>query len=183
VTARVLISGAALLMTALAGAAVPGEPVIAVHEADGEYRIAARFTVPEPAGVARDVLTDYANIPRFMPDVQTSVVLERQDHRVRVEQEAVSKYMLFSKRVHLLLDVEEGAEVIRFQDRGNRSFVYYEGSWTIAAGPGHTELAYALAARPAFSVPGFVLRKLLNRDAALMIERLRTEIGARARLR
>ena len=179
-TARVFVTGAALLMTALANAAAPGAPVISVHEADGEYHVAARFTVQESAGVARDVLTDYANIPRFMPDVQTSIVVERQDQRVRVEQEAVSKYMLFSKRVHLMLDIEEGADVIRFRDRSNRSFARYEGSWTIAPRTGHTELAYALAARPAFSVPGFVLRKLLNRDAGLMIDRLRAEIGARA---
>ena len=73
-TARVFVTGAALLMTALANAAAPGAPVISVHEADGEYHVAARFTVQESAGVARDVLTDYANIPRFMPDVQTSIV-------------------------------------------------------------------------------------------------------------
>lgn len=179
-TARALVTGAALMMTALAGAATPADPLISVREADGEYLVAARFTVPESAGIARDVLTDYANIPRFMPDVQTSVVIERRDQRVRVEQEAVSKYMLFSKRVHLMLDVEESSDVIRFRDRSNRSFVRYEGSWTIAPRVGHTELAYALAARPAFSVPGFVLRKLLNRDAVLMIDRLRVEIGARA---
>jgi hypothetical protein len=43
-----------------------------------------------------------------------------------------------------------------------------------------TTVAYELIARPAFSVPSLILRKLLDRDASLMIERLRVEIQARA---
>ena len=131
--------------------------------------------------MVREVLTDYANIPRFMPDVHTSHVLERQDRHVRVEQEAVSQFMMFTKRIHLVLDVEEEDAVIRFRDRCNKSFVKYEGTWTLTPGvAGGTEVGYELAAQPAFKVPGFVLRKLLNRDASVMIERLRGEISARA---
>jgi hypothetical protein len=114
-----------------------------------------------------------------MPDVRTSEVLEREDGYARVEQEAISRFMLFSKRVHLVLDVDEGAGVIRFRDRCKKSFEQYEGGWTITADAGHTEIAYELIARPAFAVPEFVLRKLLNRDARVMIDRLRAEIAAR----
>ena len=42
-----------------------------------------------------------------------------------------TKYLMFSKRVHLLLNVEEGLNVIRFRDECNRSFAQYEGSWTM----------------------------------------------------
>jgi ribosome-associated toxin RatA of RatAB toxin-antitoxin module len=125
------------------------------------------------------VLTDYDNIPHFMPDVRSSRVLERREGAVRVEQEAVSRFLLFSKRIHLVLDIEEGADVIRFRDRCNDSFESYEGSWTIKALPGGTEVTYELSARPAFSVPGVVIRKLLNRDATVMIGRLRKEIASR----
>jgi hypothetical protein len=38
---------------------------------------------------------------------------------------------------------------------------------------------YALLAKPTFSVPAVVLRKLLTRDAREMIEGLRVEIGKR----
>jgi hypothetical protein len=88
--------------------------------------------------------------------------------------------MLFSTRVHLLLDVEEADGVIRFRDRCGRSFVQYEGTWTLVPAGDGTALSYELAAAPAFSVPGFVLRNLLNRDARTMIDRLRNEIRARA---
>jgi hypothetical protein len=41
-------------------------------------------------------------------------------------------------------------------------------------------VVYGAAPAPAFSVPGFLLRRLLDRDARVMIERLRLEIAARA---
>ena len=52
-----------------------------------------------------------------MPDVRTSSVLERGDGRAVIEQEAVAHFMMFSKRVHLVLEVQEEAGSIRFRDR------------------------------------------------------------------
>ena len=177
---RLFTVSAAVVLAALTAVATPSEPVMSVGERDGVYTVAARFHVPEVPAVVREVLTDYPSIPRFMPGVRTSEVLARDGAHVRVEQEAVSKFMLFSKRIHLVLDVEEGTDVIRFRDTCNRSFVHYEGAWTIARQGGETAVAYELIARPAFSVPSLILRKLLDRDASLMIERLRGEIQARA---
>jgi hypothetical protein len=159
---------------------VPGAPPISVEEAGGAYTVAARFTVAEPEDVVREVLTDYAGLPRFMPDLKLSEVVERKAGYARIQQEAVAKYMFFTKRVHLVLDVDEGVEVIRFRNRCPQSFSQYEGAWTIRREGAHTEIRYELTAQPAFSVPGFVLRKLLNRDAGVMIERLRAEITTRA---
>lgn len=177
-----LTIGAAVLVAAMTGYAAQEEPTISVTELGGEYTVMARFVVRESPAVVREVLTDYPAIPRFMPAVRTSLVLDRSDRRARVEQEAVSKYMLFSKTIHLVLDIEESDEVIAFRDRCGRSFTRYEGSWSLrpqANQTTQTEVTYQLAARPAFSVPGFVLRKLLNRDAVVMVDRLRGEIRAR----
>jgi carbon monoxide dehydrogenase subunit G len=178
---RILATGLLLLGAALPLSAADDQPVISVSESDGRYAVTARFAVPEPPAVVRQVLTDYANIPRFMPDVRRSVIVERDEQRVRVEQEAVSTYMMFSKKVQLVLDVEEGDAVIAFRDRCNLSFESYEGSWALHARGAGTLIEYQLFARPAFSVPGFVLRRLLNRDATVMVERLREEIRTRTR--
>ena len=43
-----------------------------------------------------------------------------------------------------------------------------------------TDLIYELTAKPAFNVPGMVLRRLLDRDAREMIDGLRAEIALRA---
>jgi hypothetical protein len=99
---------------------------------------------------------------------------------VRLEQEAVSKFMMFSRTVHLVLDVEESDGAIQFRDRCHKSFAIYDGSWTITPQGSGTELVYELTAKPAFSVPGMVLRKLLDRDAREMIDGLRNEITLRA---
>jgi ribosome-associated toxin RatA of RatAB toxin-antitoxin module len=179
-TTRLLVASIVMFTATLAAAPTQDDPVMSVEVSGGVYVVAARFSVPEPAGVVREVLTDYASIPRFMPDVRTSAVIERQEGYARVEQETVSKFMLFSKRVHLVLDVDEGAGVIRFRDRCKRSFLHYEGAWTISDQGGRTEITYELNAQPAFSVPEFVLRKLLNRDARAMIARLRAEVSSRA---
>jgi hypothetical protein len=179
VIARVVVAAATVTTVAAA------EAIVSVRDGnEGTHEISARFVVTQSPAVVRAVLTDYDNIARFMPDVRTSRVLARHDGSVRVEQEAVSRFLLFAKRIHLVLDVEETADAIRFRDVCNKSFESYEGSWTLRASGEGTEVGYALSARPAFSVPGAVLRKLLQRDSTLMIDRLRAEIATRdARLR
>jgi ribosome-associated toxin RatA of RatAB toxin-antitoxin module len=155
---------------------------VGVREEGGTYVVAATFDVSHPASTAVAVLTDYEQIPRFMPDVRTSRVLERSDGLTVVEQEAVARLMMFSKRIHLVLEVHQQAGEIRFRDRCGKSFSRYEGVWTITeSGTGQTTIAYRLTATPSFDVPEFLLKRLLKRDATRMIHRLRAEIAARAR--
>ena len=139
----------------------------------------AAFAVSEPPQTVIAVLTDYERIPQYMPDVQVSKVLERTAAGAVVEQQAVSRFMLFSKVVHLLLDVREEAGAIRFRDRCGRSFVSYEGAWLISQHDSLTVVDYHLIAKPSFEVPGFVLKRLLKRDAAQLIDRIKAEITAR----
>ena len=155
---------------------------VSVREENGAYVVAATFNVSHPASTVVAVLTDYEQIPRFMPDVRTSSVLERSDGLTVVEQEAVAKLMMFSKRIHLVLEVQQQAGKIRFRDRCGKSFSRYEGVWTITeSGTGQTTIAYRLTANPSFDVPEFLLKRLLKRDATQMIRRLQAEIAARAR--
>jgi carbon monoxide dehydrogenase subunit G len=173
-----LAAAAAAAWTITAGAAQA--PVVSVRNTgDGLYAIAATFTVPEPAEVVKAVLTDYPNIPRFMPGVRTSRVLEQAAGRVRLEQEAVSKFMMFSRTVHLVLDVEETASTIHFRDGCHKSFLVYEGSWTLSPQESGTTLTYELTTKPAFNVPAMVLKRLLERDSREMIDGLRAEISSR----
>lgn len=172
---------AVLALMLPAAAAAEGEaPRVSVQEsAKGTYIVTARFSVTVSPAAAYAVLTDYAEIPRVIPDVKQSRILERADGRAVVEQEAVSKFMFFSKRVHLRLDIEEDATQIRFRDICGQSFARYEGSWTIVPQASGVELHYELIAQPTFDVPLFVIRKVLSADAREMAERLREEMLAR----
>jgi carbon monoxide dehydrogenase subunit G len=185
---RRLFVGIAILMSGIyhdetTNAEEPPRPSaqVTVREDAGVYRVAARFEVAQPASVARAVLTDYEQIPRFMPDVKTSIVRERFPDGVIVEQEAVAHMLMFSKRIFLLLEVRMDDHSVRFRDSSGRSFDEYEGAWTLASHDRRTVITYELTAQPCFDVPKFLLTRLLKRDAREMIERLRTEMDARAR--
>ena len=153
---------------------------LSVHEEQGVYTVVARFLVDQPPAAALAVLTDYEHIPRFMPGVRTSIVLERAAGRTIVEQEAVSSLMMFSKRVHLVLEIDEQPDALVFRDRCGRSFARYDGAWRVSPANGRTAITYELTAEPSFDVPGFILKRLFRRDSTAMIERLQREIAARA---
>ncbi|MDQ3170440.1 MAG: SRPBCC family protein [Acidobacteriota bacterium] len=169
---------AAVALVTVAGAAQDA-PVVSVRSVDGVYIVDARFEIAAPPETVREVLTDYAGIPRFMPDVRKSIVRERDGARVLVEQEATSKMLLFSKTIHLLLEVHEGADVLTFRDTCGKSFSQYTGAWTLAAGGTGTSVTYTLTAKPAFSVPPFMIKRLLDSNARDTIDALRAESAVR----
>jgi ribosome-associated toxin RatA of RatAB toxin-antitoxin module len=152
---------------------------VRVQEEKGTYRVTAAFEVKQSSATAYAVLTDYEQVPRFMPDVRTSVVRERTPERILLAQEAVAKLMFFSRKVELLLEVQETTDTITFKDTSGKSFTTYEGSWTLSAREDRTLIGYTLTAKPTFSVPKFILAKLLKRDAGRMIEGLRAEMAKR----
>jgi ribosome-associated toxin RatA of RatAB toxin-antitoxin module len=155
--------------------------IVTVREERGIYFVDARFDLSATRQVVRAVLTDYNQIPRFMPGVMRSHVLDQIPGRTIVEQEAVSRFMMFSKRVHIVLEITEGTDVLTFRDQCGRSFARYEGRWQLSDGDRLTAVRYELVAQPSFEVPDFVLKRLLKRDAGHMIEGLRREIATRSK--
>jgi carbon monoxide dehydrogenase subunit G len=175
-----------LVVSVPAYAAQSGDAATAVtvtEEKGGGYTVSARFTVAEPPSAVLAVLTDYEQIPRFMPSIKRSVVRERGAGHAVVEQEAVSNVLMFSKRVRLRLEVQEGPDAVSFRDACGTSFSRYEGAWHVAVQDGQTVVTYQLSAKPTFNVPDFLLTRVVKRDAKEMIERLRAEIATRARTR
>ena len=168
-----------LLQASLAAAEQP-PGTLTVREEKGVYTVVARFLVDQPASVAWTVLTDYERIPRFMTDVRTSMVRWRGTGWAVVEQEAESRLMMFSKRIHLVLLIEEQPDALIFRDRCGQTFVRYEGAWRLSSEDGHTVITYELTAEPSFDVPGVILTRLLRRDSGRMIVSLQREIAARA---
>src|SRR5437867_5091181 len=129
---RIVAAVGLMLATATSGPSLnaaddpePG-PTVTVREHRGVYSVSARFEVSAAPAVVWAVLTDYDHIPQFMRDVKKSAVLERGDGRVVVEQEALSRVMMFSKRLYLVLEIVEGPDTLRFRDRSGRSFARYE---------------------------------------------------------
>jgi len=153
---------------------------VEVTKTAGVYRVSANFLVPESADVAFRVLTDYEHIAEFMPDIKRSRLVERTGSRAVVEQEAVARLLMFTKRVQLLLEIDETPELIRFRDRCGKSFEVYEGTWAMAPSPDGTMVRYDVTMKPAFDVPEVFLTRLLKRDATSRIGRLRAEMDRRS---
>lgn len=170
---------AAMAVTVTVAAQEP-PPAVSVRQLGGAYVVEARFQVAASRAVVHDVLTDYAGIPRFMPDIRTSVVRSRAGDSVIVEQEAQPRFMLFSKTVHLMLDVLEGERLITFRDLCGESFTRYEGTWTLSGDGPRATVVYRLTADPAFAVPASVLKRLLDRNARRTIDSLRAEAALRS---
>ena len=165
--------------TGLAHGQAVDRPAVTIGRDGTCYTVAAQFSVPQPVTTVLEVLSDYEGIPRFMPDIKKSIVHERTQTRTVVEQEAISRVMLFSKRLYLMLEVHRDHDTLRFSDISRRSFRRYEGAWHVKRHDGQTVIVYRLTADPSFSVPAFLIRRLLERDAHETIDRLRGEISRR----
>ena len=96
-----------------------------------------------------------------------------------VEQDAESRLMMFSKRIHLVLQIEERPEALIFRDRCGQTFARYDGAWRLSSEDGHTVITYELTAEPSFDVPGVILKRILRRNSGRMIASLQQEIAAR----
>jgi hypothetical protein len=156
---------------------------VSVVENDGVYQVAASFSVGQTPDLAIAVLTDFERIPNYVPDMKTSTVRERSGDATVVEQEAIAKFMMFSKRIHLVLRVSEAAGTITFRDECGRSFAVYQGSWVVKPAANGSTISYRLDAKPTFEVPAFVLKRLLKRDASDLIARIKAEMSLRGDLR
>lgn len=171
------------IISAITLADAASVPRVDVTEASGVYSVTASFAVSEPPETVMAVLSDYERIPSYVPDMKISKIIERSATGMVVEQQAVSKFMMFTKRVYLLLDVREGHGSIQFTDRCGKSFSAYSGAWLVSQHDSLTVVDYQLRARPTFEVPAFVLKRLLKRDSAQLIERIKAEISGRANRR
>lgn len=183
--------GLALKLAAAVNAAIllPVRPppssgaAVSLHEAGapGAYHLEGSFSVDADADAIWDVLTDYDGIAGFVSSVRSSRVVGRTAGGKLVEQEGSGRFLFFSRRARLLLDVEEERPSrIVFNDVGSSDFLYYRGSWTIRSVEGCSVVEYELTARPdpAFAPP-FAAKRALKRNARKLLDELRLEIERR----
>src|SRR5262249_50850529 len=101
---------AALLLPAPAAPAVASDhgaadSTLGVHveSGPGGLEVQGRCIVHAPPAVVWEVLTDYDGIDRFVSSMRESRVAERADHHLLVEQVAVSRLFLFTRRFRATL--------------------------------------------------------------------------------
>ncbi len=122
--------------------------------------------VPARPDQVWSVLTDYDHLREFVPDMLESRLLEDHGSVKLIEQVGRSKWFLFGKKARVVLEVEEKRNQRMDFHVVDGDFNTFDGAWTLEPRQGGraTLLTYSLSASPKFFAPGFVIRKILDRD-------------------
>lgn len=175
----ILVIGALFFFTALYA-----QPEITVNVIKGGYSIKAVFSVKAPLNVAWETLTDYENIPYFVPSISSSKIVEKKDKIIILKQNGIFKFLhIIPIKLRLLMEVkEEKYEKIFFQDMLHKDFDFYEGRWEFSETAGATVITYSLKANPNFPVPGFITRKIFLNEATALVNGITSEIDKRHKI-
>lgn len=149
--------------------------------ASGAYRVTGRFRAAASPKAAWAVITDYGGIASFVPSIRSSRVLSREPHGALIEQVLVGRYLFFSRSLKLTLKVAElPPDRVEFRQVGSSPFDEYAGSWTISGSTADCAVAYRLTVKPnPGSIPDFVVRSALRKDARQLLKQVRAEIERR----
>lgn len=99
---------AQVVVKRLAGASrLPSDDVVAGNDGDtGGFTVDVDVRAPVPRRVAYTVLSDFAHMAAFVPNVEKSEVLSRDGSHLRVQQQGRMRYGLFSVGFSSVRDVE-----------------------------------------------------------------------------
>jgi len=85
---------------------VNAENVLFVRTDEG-FRIEISMLVPVPLAIAWQVLTDFAGMPRFVPNLESSRIITGQgSNTVRVEQRGTASFGPFSQKFESVREIE-----------------------------------------------------------------------------
>ena len=181
---RVLVAAALLLCAAIAQSA-DEVSVTTAREGDA-VRVQAQAIVHAPREVIWQTLTDYENLPRFVPGMEKSRVLRREGNAVVVEQVGRTSFLFFSFPLHLIVRAEE-AEPRRLHIRlvsGNlRQLDSVYRIESIEGRDQHFLLRWTAVMEADLPVPLFVAVRLVRMDAQEQFAGIVAEIERREQAR
>ena len=130
----------------------------------GARRLAVQLKSAIPADVFWDVLTDYARLADFIPNLSSSELVMREGAMVRLQQVGSQQLlgMRFSAQVLLELHEFKPDGMLRFlMLKGD--FRRFEGSWQVRTLPDGSSLFYELTVQGCVGMPiGLIEQRLLE---------------------
>jgi ribosome-associated toxin RatA of RatAB toxin-antitoxin module len=178
------VTGALLLCIAHAGA-LAAEDLSVEAERQGEgVDIRARATVAAPLPLVWEVLTDYEALPRFIPGIVRSSVLERRGNRVLIEQAGAARFLVFSFPIEIRLDVTENPPQWIMSHAAGGNLRRMSGRYDIEADAarGTCTLRYRGAIEPDFALPPLVgiaaMRGMVEEQFTAMIAEIERRAAA-----
>ena len=131
----------------------------------GTRRLAVQLRSPIPVGVLWDVLTDYAHLAEFIPNLSSSELVMRDGQTVRLQQVGSQQLMglRFSAQVLLQLREFKPDGLLRFEMlKGD--FRRFEGSWQVRELPEGSSLLYELTVQGCLGMPIALIEERLRDD-------------------
>lgn len=149
------------------GAAVAANDVsVDVDRSGPSFRVQAAATVAAPAALVWEVLTDYANLARFIPGLSSSVVHLRDGKRVLLEQQGQARFLWFSYPIDVRLEVMESPRDWITSRNVGGNLRRMTGRYDLQPVRGATLLHYRGELEPDFELP-FIIGTLAVR---IMVE-------------
>jgi len=127
------------------------------------------------------VLTDYDQLSRFIPNLQTSRLLWRRSNVVGLEQEGAQTFMGLRFKARVQLELTEHPQEHRLSfvmSKGD--FRRFEGAWQIGAAAAGTTLLYDLTVQGCVGMPIGLIEQRLREDLAANLRAVQQEAERRA---
>ncbi len=149
----------------------------------GTRRLAVQLRLGLEPDPIWNVLTDYENLSRFIPNLSTSRLLWRRDHRVGLEQVGCQQFcgLRFTARVELELCEQRENGLLSFVMRQG-DFRRFEGAWHICGEPLGTRLLYELTVQGRQGMPIGLIEQRLREDLAANLRAVQQEALRRSGL-
>ena len=131
----------------------------------GARRLAAELKSSMPVQLLWEVLTDYENLSRFIPNLSSSELIRRQGQTVRLQQVGSQQLLglRFSAQVQLELTEYRHDGLLQFR-MVKGDFRRFEGSWQTRQRPDGSSLLYELTVQGCLGMPIALIEERLRDD-------------------
>ena len=146
----------------------------------GVVTIKADMLVPADAKTAWQVLTDYDNLARFVPEMESSRVISKPGQPKRVEQQGKSGILSFLVPEYIVLQMDEKpVEQIRFKAITG-SVNSMRGEWRIVGTGNQVRVLYNARIIPLLPLPPLIGTSMIEDDVESKLSAVRREMVRRA---
>lgn len=151
-----------LFVLLMLGACWARAGVVVDVDSSGYLHVQAEFLSRAQPGLARLVLTDYAHLADFIPDMHSSRIVST--HPLQVEQHGTASFLMFSFPLRVVLEIEDQQDGrLQFHSvAGNLHDM--RGSYHLDAAHEGTLLRYEAIFKPEFQVPPFIGAAIMRRE-------------------
>jgi len=177
-SARMACMALALLAAPAGAASAAEELAVSVERKGAWFAVRAHAMVAAPVALVWQVLTDYENIPQFIPGIARSVLLMRAQDRVLLEQQGEARFFLFSFPIVVRYEVQEAAPHWLASRAVSGNLRRMSGRYDLnpnAVRPG-VQIDYTGEIEPDFDLPPligpFVLRSMVREQFTAMIDEI-----------